>query len=398
MADLTLTPMEQRVLGALLEKQVTVPASYPLSLNALRTACNQTSSRDPVTSYDDREIEQCARELKHRELLRVVVADRGQRTLKFHQRLDERLDLADDERALLTVLLLRGPNAPGELKTRTERLHPFADRAAVEEVLARMAERGLVRELPRRAGQHDNRWVHLLGPVEAAEPAAGEAVALVDRESVLAAGAAARDERVRASYDAVAAAYGEAAGELTDRPFDTWLLGRLAETAEGPIADVGCGAGAVAAYLASWDAEVVGYDSAPAMIEQARARHPESTFEVGDLRRLLRPPTASGWGAVTAWYSLVYFAPSELPEIIAALGRVLVDGGTLAMALHAGADVRHEAELAGVPVDMDVVLHDPEQVRAAVAQAGLVVREWYLRGPGPEEYPADRLYVLAGKP
>lgn len=391
-----MSPMEQRVLGALMEKQITVPASYPLSLNALRLACNQSSSRDPVTTYEDRELEQCARELRHRELIRVVVADRGQRTLKYHQRLDEQLELAGDERALLTVLLLRGPNAPGELKTRTERLHPFADRAEVAEVLARMAENGLVKELPRRAGQHDNRWVHLLGPVESEQAAAVDAVPAVDREVVLAEGAAARDARVRAGYDAAAEAYGDAReAAWAERAFDRWLVDRVAETAEGPIADVGCGPGVLTAHLAGWDAEVIGYDVSPAMVEAARTRYPQLTFEVGDLRRLLRPPTASGWGAIVAWYSLVYLAPSELGEAFAALGRVLLPGGTLAIALHAGDDVRHEKELAGAPVDMDVVLHDPMQVREALTAAGLTVVEWYLRGAEPGEFATDRLYVLA---
>ncbi|MBJ7529478.1 MAG: DUF480 domain-containing protein, partial [Nocardioides sp.] len=120
-----LSPEEQRVLGALLEKQVTVPASYPLSLNALRTACNQTSSRDPVVAYDEQQVEQVARGLKDRGLVRIVWSDSGRRTLKYHQVLEEELDLEPDERALLTVLLLRGVQAPGELRTRTERLHPF---------------------------------------------------------------------------------------------------------------------------------------------------------------------------------------------------------------------------------------------------------------------------------
>src|SRR4051812_38180478 len=124
---------EQRVLGSLLEKQVTVAASYPLSLNALRTACNQTSSRDPIADYDEHTVEQAARRLKDAGLVRIVWSDTGRRTLKYHQTLDERLGLAEDERALVTVLLLRGPQAPGELRSRTERLHAFADRGAVEE-------------------------------------------------------------------------------------------------------------------------------------------------------------------------------------------------------------------------------------------------------------------------
>jgi len=140
---------DQRVLGSLMEKQTTVPASYPLTANALRSACNQTSNRDPVVDYDQGTIERVARSLRDRELLRIVWVDIGRRTLKYHQLLDERLELQEDERALITVLLLRGAQAPGELKTRTERLHKFADRTEVEACLQRMAKRPepLVREL-----------------------------------------------------------------------------------------------------------------------------------------------------------------------------------------------------------------------------------------------------------
>ena len=193
MTDLpVLDAVEQRVLGSLLEKQRTVPASYPLSLNALRTACNQSSSRDPVVDYDEQTVERTARALKDRGLLRIVWADAGRRTLKYHQTLEEVLGVADDERALLTVLLLRGPQAPGELRTRTERLHAFADRAEVEAVLDRLAAREapLVRQLERRPGQQDARWVHLLGEVAAVEQSAP--IGVVDRESVLRDGEEAR--------------------------------------------------------------------------------------------------------------------------------------------------------------------------------------------------------------
>ena len=185
MTDLpVLDAVEQRVLGCLLEKQVTVPTTYPLTLNALRTACNQTSSRDPVMDLDVRAVETTARALRDRGLLRVVWADSGRRILKYHQRLDEALELAADERALVTVLLLRGAQAPGELRSRTERLHPFADRDVVDACLHRLSGRPspLVRQLERRPGQQDHRWVHLLGPVP--EPAAGSSAdePAVDRE------------------------------------------------------------------------------------------------------------------------------------------------------------------------------------------------------------------------
>jgi uncharacterized protein len=126
-----LEPDEQRILGSLLEKQSTVPGSYPLTANALRAACNQSSNRDPVVDYDQHTVERTARALKERGLLRIVWSDVGRRTLKYHQVLDEQLELDADERALLTVLLLRGAQAPGELRTRAERLHAFEDRGEV---------------------------------------------------------------------------------------------------------------------------------------------------------------------------------------------------------------------------------------------------------------------------
>jgi len=399
--DLVLDAVDQRVLGSLLEKQRTVPASYPMTLNALRTACNQTSSRDPVVDYDEVMLLERMKSLKERGLVRIVWADRGPRTLKYHQLLDERLALQPDERALLTVLLLRGPQAPGELRTRTDRLHPFADREAVEAVLRRLAALStpLVHELERRPGQQDRRWVHLLGPVEA-EAAAPVAASEVDRESVLAEGRAARDAKVRATYDAVATTYADRlAAELDRKPFDRWLLGRVADLAgAAPVVDVGTGPGHVAAYLAAAGAEATGVDLSPGMVEEARRRFPQLTFTVGDLTDLLRPPAAAGWGAITAWYALVHLAGSELAPAVASLGRVLAPGGWLAVALHAGNEVHHADELMDEPVDVDFVLHDPDAVVAAFRAAGLADVEWYLRGPLDGEVETERLYVLGRRP
>jgi uncharacterized protein YceH (UPF0502 family) len=377
-----------------------------MTVNALRTACNQTSSRDPVVDYDEPLLLEALKSLKDRGLVRVVWADRGPRTLKYHQLLDERLALQPDERALLTVLLLRGAQAPGELKTRTERLHGFADRGEVEQVLRRMAGQTadrptpLVRELERRPGQQDRRWVHLLGPVEI-ESVAPVAAPTVDRESVLAEGPGARDAKVRAAYDALAPAYAEhLVDELDRKPFDTWLLGRVAGLAAGrPVVDVGTGPGHVAAHLAAAGAEVTGIDLSPRMVDEARRRFPDLTFAVGSFSDLLRPPAASGWGAVTAWYALVHLAGSELVPAVASLTRVLAPGGWLALAVHTGAEVHHTDELFGHPVDVDFVLHDPDEVLAAVRAAGLVDIEWYLRGPyAGAEVETDRLYVLARLP
>lgn len=172
-----LDPQEQRVLGALMEKELTVPASYPLTLNSLRLACNQSTSRDPVVDYSENELVEVTLRLQARQLVRLVRADSGARSVKYKQRLTEALALPDDERALLTVLLLRGAQAPGELKTRCERLHGFADRAAVEAALQAMASSAtpLVRELELLPGQQDHRWIHLLGPVELPENRSGTA-------------------------------------------------------------------------------------------------------------------------------------------------------------------------------------------------------------------------------
>lgn len=392
---ITLDPSEQRVLGSLLEKQRTVPASYPLSLNALRTACNQTSSREPVMDLSDTTIDEAARALKGRGLLRFVWAGKGSRTVKYHQLLDEELGLADDERALLTVLLLRGPQAPGELRTRTERLHAFADRSEVETTLRRLAARPepLVRELERRAGQQDNRWVHLLGPapveVGPLPPPA------VDREAVLAQGPAARDERVRAAYDAVAETWFELRGdELVEQPFDVWFLERVAALAgEYPVVDVGCGPGHIAAFLADTGATVTGIDLSSAMIDVARREFPDLEFEVTPMASLLRPRTAAGWGAVLAWHSLVHLAGSELAPAVDALARTLVPGGVLAVAVSVGFEVRHVTEFEGQPVDVEFVLHDADAVLAAVRSAGLADVEWYRRGPHAGEA-HENLYVL----
>ena len=136
---LTLDPVEQRVLGALLEKQRTVPDTYPLSLNALRAACNQSTSRDPVVDYDEPTLVDTLGRLRDRELVRFLKPT-GLRVVKYHQRLEEQLGLDPEQAALIAVLLLRGPQTAGELRPRTERLAPFADREAVEAALREHGE------------------------------------------------------------------------------------------------------------------------------------------------------------------------------------------------------------------------------------------------------------------
>ncbi len=401
MTDLpVLDAAEQRVLGSLLEKEITVPASYPMTVNAVRAACNQTSSREPVVDYDEEQVHRTLRALKDKELVALTWQGSGSRVVKYVQTFAQRRGLAPDERALLTVLLLRGPQPAGALKTRTERLHRFADRVEVAACLARLAgdELPLVRELPRQPGQQDTRWIHLLGPIDQAETIAAPPV---DREAVLAAGPEARDEKVRAAYAAVAASYAEQLfNELTDLPFESWLLRRVVDLAGGaPVIEVGTGPGHVAAFLAEAGADATGLDLSPEMVEQARGRYPGVSYEVGDLRQLMRPTSHDGWGAVLAWYSLIHLAASELPAAIAALARPLRTNGWLVLALHAGAEVRTATEWFGHEIDLDFVLHEAADIVAAVERAGLVDIEWYQRGPvTSRDETTERLYVLARKP
>lgn len=399
MADLpVLDALDQRILGALLEKQRTVPASYPLSLNALKSACNQTTSREPVTHHDDATLEERCRDLKQRGLLRVVWAGKGSRVLKYHQLLEEHLGLDEEAVALLTVLLLRGEQTAGELRTRTERLHPFSDKDAAEAALRSLAtaQPPLVRELDRRPGEKDRRWVHLLGPVPTADAAPA---ALVDRESVLAEGPQARDAKVIAAYDTIAATYAGDPSSEVRHPFEAWLLDEVPGLAEDyPVADLGCGPGHVAARLVDAGAEVVAFDPSPAMVAAARAAHPDLEVQQASLAQLMRPRTAEAWGVVVAWYSLIHLAASELPDALAALARTVRVGGWVLVALHAGEGVVHADEWLGHPVDLDVVLHDRRHVVAAAESAGLTVLESYTRGAlrpphGTEQF--DRLYVLA---
>ena len=398
MSDLpVLDAVEQRLLGSLLEKQLTVPASYPLSLHALRLACNQSSSRDPVVDYDEERIQDACKRLKERELLRLIWTGKGSRTLKYHQLLDTAVILQPDERAVLIVLLLRGAQSPGELKTRTERLHAFTDRADVETTLTRLAAlpQPLVRQLPRRPGQQDHRWIHLLGPVADATPESAHPDQ-VNRETVLADGVPSRDARVLAAYEASAAAYSDALrDDLAQRPFDVWLLERVSDLAGGPIADLGCGPGHIAAFLADTGAEVHGFDASPAMIACARADYADLDFQVARFDQFLRPRNAAAWGAVVSWYAFVHLAPSELTPLLQSVARTVRPGGVLAFALQLGEEVAGTSGFGGVVVPADLVLHDREQVLAATAAAGLTDVEWYERGPTADEAHTRRLYVLA---
>jgi uncharacterized protein YceH (UPF0502 family) len=172
-----LTPPEQRVLGCLIEKRWTTPDQHPLSLNGLRLACNQSTNRDPVTDYDEHTVLQAAQRLSRYGLARLA-SGHGSRATKYRHLAEEALGLGREELAVLAVLLLRGPQTPGELKSRTDRMAQIASLPEVESIVTRLAERGYARRLPRRPGQKEDRIEHLLGGAhdEAAAPSAPPAV------------------------------------------------------------------------------------------------------------------------------------------------------------------------------------------------------------------------------
>lgn len=158
-----LSPAEARVLGVLVEKQRSVPDTYPLTLNALVAGCNQKTSRDPVMTLDERDVQEALDALKHRSL---VVETSGGRVMRYGHNAERALDLPSQSVAILAALMLRGPQTAGELRINTDRMHRFADISAVEGFLNELATRrdgALVVELPRTAGTRETRWAHLLG-------------------------------------------------------------------------------------------------------------------------------------------------------------------------------------------------------------------------------------------
>ncbi len=156
-----LDPVEVRVLGCLIEKQRTTPDAYPLSLNALRLACNQSTNRDPVVAYDEDTIRGGLHHLSRRRYTRLT-SGHSSRAAKYRHLLDEELKIDAAEQAVLAVLMLRGPQTPGELKQRTERMQPFADIAELQDVLTALIDRELVAQLVRRPGQKEERYRHRL--------------------------------------------------------------------------------------------------------------------------------------------------------------------------------------------------------------------------------------------
>jgi uncharacterized protein YceH (UPF0502 family) len=164
-----LDPVQLRVLGCLLEKQRTTPDQYPLSLNALRLACNQSTNRDPVLDLDESTVREAVQRLGTIGWSRLASGP-GSRAAKYRQLFDEALGLLPSETAVLAVLMLRGPQTAAELRARTERLHHFASVPDVEATLEALTGRELAQRQERRAGTREERWMHLLGDEDAVLP------------------------------------------------------------------------------------------------------------------------------------------------------------------------------------------------------------------------------------
>jgi uncharacterized protein len=177
----TLTAPEQRVLGCLIEKRFTTPDQYPLTLNALRIACNQSTNRDPVVSYDEETVRAAAQRLAQYGVARLA-SGHSSRATKYRHLAEEALGLGREQLAVLSVLLLRGPQTPGELKGRTERIVQWQSLGNVEQVLAELIDRGYAQRLDRRPGQKEERFAQVLGggadvsasAAPAAEPTAAQ--------------------------------------------------------------------------------------------------------------------------------------------------------------------------------------------------------------------------------
>ena len=172
------TAAEIRVVGCLIEKQRTTPDVYPLTLNSLRLACNQSTNRDPVVDYDENTIRSAIERLVQRKWA-TLASWSNRRSMKYRHTLDGALGLSGAEISVLTVLMLRGPQTPGELKTRTERLHAFDAMDELGATLDGLIERRLVERLDRRPGQREERYAHLLGDEvgDVAQPVAATAPA-----------------------------------------------------------------------------------------------------------------------------------------------------------------------------------------------------------------------------
>lgn len=204
--ETTLNDIEVRVLGSLIEKELTTPEYYPLSLNSLTNACNQKSNRDPAMALAEEDVVRALDSLRFKQL--VVLSADGGRVPKYRHLLAEKLGLMPAEQAIICELLVRGPQTVGELRTRGERMHPFADLAAVEEVLQELGQREmpLITLLPRQPGRKEGRYAQLFSGMPEVTEESSEARPEAARQRVLA-----ENERIVKLEEEVAALRGEVA-------------------------------------------------------------------------------------------------------------------------------------------------------------------------------------------
>ena len=373
---LDLSGEEARVLGCLIEKQATTPDSYPLTLNALRNACNQSTSRDPVVSYTDHDVDTALASLRERGLTRTVHSS-SKRATKYRHIAAEALQLDPAELALISVLMLRGPQTLGELKSRSERQHHFGSTDDVAAALSSLAARPqpLALQLERRPGQKDARWVHLLASY--AEP--GD-------QPTDAGGSVGGDTGRGGDVDGSEDPYGEATAEFYDllatahwQTFGLQLLDLLADAdpSAGPILDIGAGTGVGLAYLltAVPDARIHALEPSRAM---RTALHTRLALD-NDLRRVttVEPHTLE---------------QAELPERACAL----VASATLG---HLGDDERArlwryvaEQMPAGAPAVIEVLPPDRPLTVPPTRYRELRVGEYVYEGWQQGE-PADEFHM-----
>ena len=204
--EITLNDVEVRVLGCLIEKELTTPEYYPLSLNSLTNACNQKSNRDPLMALTEENIVRALDSLRFKQL--VVLSADGGRVPKYRHILAEKMGLMPAEQAILCELLVRGPQTQGELRTRGERMYPFGDAAAVEEVLQELMvrETPLITLLPRQPGRKDSRYAQLFSPLPEIGEGTSDARPEPARQRVLA-----ENERIAKLEEEVAALHEEVA-------------------------------------------------------------------------------------------------------------------------------------------------------------------------------------------
>src|ERR687896_1324772 len=201
-------PVEIRVVACLVEKQRTTPDQYPLTLNSLRLACNQSTNRDPVVDYDEATVRSALDRLRRRSWATMATWS-ATRTAKYKHVLDNALQVTPPQLSLLTVLMLRGPQTPGELRARTERLYRFESNDELELTLLELTERELVAPLPRRPGERGQRYAHLLGGEPDELPAESPPPEMPERASPVAdGGLAERVDRLEAEVAALRAELG----------------------------------------------------------------------------------------------------------------------------------------------------------------------------------------------